>query len=292
MVQTLQSTQLNNMTDKDSNLSGGLFDCISTDLHEDLLASFNRQPYTHFCAKCGTGYAGPECVKKSEAMLMTETALEERLKTDPDFVKKIQEAGSIQKVGPNVRLARAPISNREYLIKMLLSDVIGENADREGLAETPARVIKAWNHWTSGYNANIAGLLKVFEDGAEGYDEMVVRKNIRIYSHCEHHLAPIIGDCTIAYIPNGRVVGLSKLDRLADVFARRLQVQERLTTQIADALWEHLQPKGVGVHINARHMCVESRGVSQQDSSTITCALRGAMKDQPETRAEFMALVK
>jgi GTP cyclohydrolase I len=121
---------------------------------------------------------------------------------------------------------------------------------------------------------------------------MVVRKGIRIYSHCEHHLAPIIGECTIAYIPNGRVVGLSKLDRLADAFGRRLQVQERLTTQIADALMEHLQPKGVGVYINAKHMCVESRGVAQHNSDTVTQALRGVFKDQPETRAEFVALAR
>jgi GTP cyclohydrolase I len=184
------------------------------------------------------------------------------------------------------------LTNAETVILNLLGGVIGEDVTRGGLLETPKRVVKAWQHWTSGYHIDIAGLLKVFEDGAEGYDEMVVRKDIRIYSHCEHHLAPIIGNCTIAYIPNGRVVGLSKLDRLADAFARRLQVQERLTSQIADALMEHLQPKGVGVHINARHMCIESRGVAQQNSDTHTSALRGVFKDQAETRAEFYSLVK
>lgn len=181
---------------------------------------------------------------------------------------------------------------KEACVRSLLQVVIGENPDRGGLEETPKRVVKAWEHWTSGYRVDIAGLLKTFEDGAENYDEMVVRKGIRIYSHCEHHLAPIIGECTIAYIPNGRVVGLSKLDRLADAFGRRLQVQERLTTQIADALMEHLQPKGVGVYINAKHMCVESRGVAQHNSDTVTQALRGVFKDQPETRAEFVALAR
>lgn len=173
-----------------------------------------------------------------------------------------------------------------------LLQFVGENPDREGLLETPKRVAKAWQHWTSGYNVDIAGLLKVFEDGAEGYDEMVVRKNIRIHSHCEHHLAPIIGDCTIAYIPNGKVLGLSKLDRLADAFARRLQVQERLTVQIADALVEHLNPLGVGVYINAEHLCVASRGVQQQCSDTVTTALRGVIKTDPAARAEFLSIAR
>ena len=121
---------------------------------------------------------------------------------------------------------------------------------------------------------------------------MVIVKDIPIYSHCEHHLAPIFGTVTIAYIPNGQIVGLSKLSRLADVFARRLQVQERLTNQIADALQENLDPKGVGVILRARHLCMESRGVCQQGHVTITSALRGALRDSPEARAEFMALAK
>ena len=196
--------------------------------------------------------------------------------------------GGIVRVGPQAAIQSIPLANDEQIIRALLTGIIGES-EREGLAETPKRVVKAWKHWTSGYGVDVGGLLKTFDDGAEGYDEMVVRKNIRIYSHCEHHLAPIIGNCTIAYIPNGRVVGLSKLDRLADAFARRLQVQERLTNQIADALMEHLEPKGVGVWVNARHMCIESRGVAQQNSNTITSALRGAIKEQPAARAEFLA---
>lgn len=164
---------------------------------------------------------------------------------------------------------------------------VGET-DREGLKETPHRVAKAWKHWCSGYNVDIAALLKVFEDGADNYDQMVIVKDIPIYSKCEHHLADIFGTATIAYIPNGKIVGLSKLSRLADAFARRLQVQERLTSQIADALVEHLQPLGVGVVIKARHMCMESRGICQQGHHTVTTALRGVIKEQPETRAEFM----
>ena len=165
-----------------------------------------------------------------------------------------------------------------------------EETLREGLQETPERVAKAWQHWTSGYGKDAGAILKVFEDGAEGYDEMVVVKDIPIYSHCEHHLAAIFGTATVAYIPDGRIVGLSKLSRLADMHARRLQVQERLTNDIAEDLWTHLRPRGVGVLIRARHMCMESRGVCQQGHHTITTALRGVFKDQSETRAEFMAL--
>ena len=163
---------------------------------------------------------------------------------------------------------------------------------REGLNETPDRVAKAWAFWTSGYNMRASDVLKVFEDGAQGYDQMLTRKGIPLYSHCEHHMAAIFGTCTIAYIPNGRIVGLSKLDRLVEVFARRLQVQERLTTQIADAIMENLAPKGCAVYINARHMCVESRGVQNRDSETITTALRGVFLDEPATRAEFLAAAR
>lgn len=173
-----------------------------------------------------------------------------------------------------------------------LLQYVGEDSRREGLLETPKRVAKAWKHWCSGYGQDPASLLKTFNDGAEGCDQMVVRKDIPIYSHCEHHLAAIIGKCTIAYIPNGKVVGLSKLDRLANLFARRLQVQERLTNQIADALMDNLQPLGVGVWLSARHLCVESRGVQHVNSETITSALRGVFKTEPSARAEFLALAR
>lgn len=179
----------------------------------------------------------------------------------------------------------------EEIVKELLF-MVGEDPERGGLKETPARVVKAWKHWTKGYNEDPAEILKVFEDGAENVDQMVIVKDIPIYSHCEHHLAPIFGTATIAYIPNGKIVGLSKLSRLADCFARRLQVQERLTNQIADALQEHLNPIGVGVYIKARHMCMESRGICQQGHHTITSALRGAMKNDPASRAEFLAAAR
>lgn len=173
-----------------------------------------------------------------------------------------------------------------------LLEFVGEDPNREGLLETPLRAAKAWRQWCSGYDKDPKAILKVFGDGAEKHDQMVTVKDIPIYSHCEHHMAPIFGTVTISYIPNGKIVGLSKLSRLADMYARRLQVQERLTDQIADALYEHLDAKGVGVLIKARHMCMESRGICQQGHHTITSALRGAMRDEPDARAEFMMLAK
>lgn len=171
-------------------------------------------------------------------------------------------------------------------------EYVGEDSAREGLLETPRRVAKAWSHWCKGYSEDPSDVLKCFKDGAEGSNQMVIVKDIPIYSKCEHHLADIFGTATIAYIPDGKIVGLSKLSRLADIFARRLQVQERLTNQIASALDEHLEPHGVGVMIKARHMCMESRGICQQGHYTVTTALRGALLNEPETRAEFMALAR
>lgn len=177
----------------------------------------------------------------------------------------------------------------ENVISQLLFNVIGEQP-RGGLVDTPSRVVKAWKEWTAGYGVDVKALLKTFDDGGDNYDQMVIVKDIPIYSHCEHHLAAIFGTCTIAYIPDGKIVGLSKLSRLADVFSRRLQVQERITSQIADALFDNLAPKGVGVLIKARHMCMESRGIRQQGHITITSALRGCIKNEADTKAEFMKL--
>lgn len=208
-----------------------------------------------------------------------------------DMTVKINSEGDITGVGVTLGefQPRMQFSHATSVIDSLLHQVIGEKR-REGLKETPDRVVKAWAEWTAGYNVDIGALMKVFEDGAEGYDEMVIVKDIPIYSKCEHHLADIFGTATIAYIPNGKVVGLSKMSRLADAFARRLQVQERLTVQIVDALMEHLQPKGAAVIIKARHMCMESRGLCQQGHHTITSALRGVLKTDPASRAEFMML--
>lgn len=187
---------------------------------------------------------------------------------DPQVTSRLD--GSVKLVGNQARIGDGLAL--PDIISLLLERLTSDN-EREGLAETPARVAKAWAHWTKGYNEDPADVLKVFADGAENYDEMVMVKNIPFYSHCEHHLAAIIGTATVAYIPNGKVVGLSKLNRIVDIFARRLQVQERLTSQIADALASNLDAKGVGVVITARHMCMESRGICQQGHHTITLSL-------------------
>jgi len=168
-----------------------------------------------------------------------------------------------------------PSVKQHTVLDML--DHIGEDIEREGLAETPARVVKAWNTWFAGYNLDPREIMKTFEDGAEGCDEMVIEVDIPFYTHCEHHMAPFFGLASVAYIPNGKVLGLSKMNRVVDLFARRLQVQERLTNQIADAMQEHLNPKGVGVLLRTGHMCVESRGVQHRGCSTTTSALRGCI---------------
>lgn len=168
----------------------------------------------------------------------------------------------------------------------------GDDPGREGLTETPARFLKAWKHWTSGYNKDPLDYIKTFEEPGEGYDELVFQRNIPVWSLCEHHLAPFFGVAHIGYIPNGRVIGLSKFSRIVDVFARRLQVQERLTRQIAEVLQEHLQPQGVGVVLECRHSCVESRGVEKAGSMFVTSALMGVMKEEDSARSEFLAFVR
>ena len=168
---------------------------------------------------------------------------------------------------------------------------VGEDPEREGLLRTPHRVAEALKYMTSGYTQDVETLL----NGAiftEDYDDMVVVKDIEFYSLCEHHLLPFFGKAHVAYIPNGRIVGLSKIPRLVDMYARRLQVQERLTTEIAEALEQALHPRGVGVVIEAAHMCMRMRGVQKQESSMVTSHVMGAFRTDRATRQEFMALVK
>ena len=184
----------------------------------------------------------------------------------------------------------APTIDPEVFFQLLLQ--LGEDPTREGLRETPSRTARAWAEWTSGYAQRPEDVLKYFVDGSENYDEMVFQGNIAFYSHCEHHMAPFFGTAHVAYIPNGRVVGLSKLTRLVDIFARRLQVQERMTRQIAEALNTHLQPLGVAVVLRARHLCMESRGVRKIGTHTSTSAVLGVFKEKPEVRAEFFSLAR
>ncbi|HEU5232058.1 MAG TPA: GTP cyclohydrolase I FolE [Terriglobales bacterium] len=168
---------------------------------------------------------------------------------------------------------------------------IGEDADRDGLKRTPERVAKAIQFLTRGYQEDPAKLLRgaLFD---VDYDEMVIVKDIEVFSLCEHHMLPFFGKVHVAYLPKGRVIGLSKIPRLVDVFARRLQVQERLTKQIADAIQDAIEPIGVGVVIEARHLCMMMRGVEKQHSATVTSSMVGAFREQQQTREEFLSLIR
>jgi GTP cyclohydrolase I len=173
----------------------------------------------------------------------------------------------------------------ELLVKL------GEDPKREGLQNTPERVEKSLEFLTSGYTTNIDELV----NGAlyhENYDEMVIVKDIDIFSLCEHHMLPFLGKCHVAYLPKGKIIGLSKIPRIADAFSRRLQVQERLTNQIAECLEKILQPNGVGVVIEALHMCMSMRGVQKQSSYTTTSAMLGSFKSDARTRSEFLNLIQ
>lgn len=213
-----------------------------------------------------------------------------KLKRGPHHqpLQRAKAAGVVPKARSDVNRV-----DGETAVRSLLWS-IGEYPFREGLRETPARVVAAWQEWTQGYAIKDPGkLLKTFTDGAELCgDELVVVNGIELYSHCEHHMAPFFGTASVAYIPQKRVVGLSKIARVVDAYAKRLQVQERLTNQIADCIHDNLEPLGVGVIIRAKHFCMCSRGVGKQGSTTTTSALRGALREKPEARAEFMALTR
>jgi len=168
----------------------------------------------------------------------------------------------------------------------------GEDPNREGLLETPARVVKAYEELFAGYGQNPAEILgTVFKD-VDGYNEPVLVKNIPFFSHCEHHIVPIIGKAHIAYLPQGGVIGLSKLARLVEIYARRLQTQEVMTAQIADALEENLKPRGVAVMLEAEHLCMAMRGVKKQGSATVTTAFRGAYAENADLRNMFLQLAE
>jgi GTP cyclohydrolase IA len=174
---------------------------------------------------------------------------------------------------------------REMLVRL------GEDPDREGLTATPERVRKAMQHLTKGYHEDPEALLK----GAlftVTYDEMVIVKDIEMFSLCEHHMLPFFGKVHVAYIPKGRVIGLSKIPRLIEIFSRRLQIQERLTTQIAETIQHVIEPQGVGVVIEARHLCMMMRGVEKQHSAAVTSSMLGVFRDEEETRSEFLSLIR
>jgi GTP cyclohydrolase IA len=174
---------------------------------------------------------------------------------------------------------------REMLVRL------GEDPEREGLLRTPERVQKAFHFLTRGYNEDPEALLKnaLF---TVTYDEMVIVKDVEVFSLCEHHMLPFFGKVHVAYIPNGKVIGLSKIPRLIEIFSRRLQIQERLTTQIAETIQKVVQPQGVGVVIEARHLCMMMRGVEKQHSAAVTSSMLGCFRDEQETRTEFLSLIR
>ena len=192
-------------------------------------------------------------------------------------------------VGTGVSASTLAQASFEELVREMLSR-LGDDPAREGLEETPRRVAKSLEFLTQGYALSPAEVVNGALFSVD-YDEMVIVKDIEMFSLCEHHMLPFFGKVHIAYIPNGKVIGLSKLPRLVDVFARRLQVQERLTKQLADAIQEIIQPQGVGVVIDARHLCMMMRGVEKQHSAAVTSAMLGAFRHQ-ETRNEFLSLLR
>ncbi len=181
------------------------------------------------------------------------------------------------------------ISKIEEITKQLLKE-IGEDPNREGLIKTPRRVSKAWEFFSKGYKENLNVIINdaIFEEDAR---DMVIVRDVEFFSLCEHHLIPFFGKAHVGYIPNGKVIGLSKIPRIIDMFARRLQVQERLTHQIADAINSVLNPKGVSVVMEGRHMCMQMRGVEKQNSFTSTSAMSGQFKKSAETRSEFLSII-
>ena len=183
--------------------------------------------------------------------------------------------------------------SEEQVLKAVktLIEWAGDDPTREGLVETPQRVLKAYNEFFSGYEMDPEEILeKTFEE-VEGYDEMVIVKDIRVESHCEHHMVPIIGKAHIGYIPDKRVVGISKLARLVDVYAKRLQTQETMTAQIGQSIEKVLKPRGVAVVVDAAHQCMTTRGVHKMNSSTVTSCMKGIFRDKERTRSEFLNLV-
>lgn len=166
----------------------------------------------------------------------------------------------------------------------------GDDPDRPGLNETPARVARAFEEYFAGYAQDPEAILRKTFEEIEGYDEMIVLRGIRFESHCEHHLAPIVGRVWVAYVPRGRVVGISKLARVVDAFAKRLQIQEKMTAQIANTISDVLRPEGVGVIVKATHHCITTRGVHKPDTDLVTSRILGCFRDNPLTRQEFLAM--
>ena len=188
------------------------------------------------------------------------------------------------------RRHRPSQSEAEAAVRTLI-EWAGEDPDREGLKGTPERVVRAYEEFFAGYNEDPVALLATTFEETAAYDEMIVLRDIRLESHCEHHIVPILGKAHIGYLPSGRVVGISKLTRLVEVFAKRMQIQEALTSQIANTIQEVLKPRGVGVVIEAAHQCMTTRGVRKPGVSMVTSGMLGSFRDDPATRREFLEMI-
>ena len=187
-------------------------------------------------------------------------------------------------------IARPSRTDAEAAVRTLIH-WSGDNPDREGLLDTPSRVVRAYDEFYAGYSQDPEEILRTTFEETDGYDEMVVLKNISFQSHCEHHMVPIIGKASIAYLPNNRVVGISKLVRVLEAYAKRLQIQEKMTTQIANAINDVLNPKGVAVVVEGEHQCMTTRGVQKPGVSMVTSSMLGAFREDASTRREFLAFI-
>jgi GTP cyclohydrolase I len=208
-----------------------------------------------------------------------------------DSTLKVRKPLAVLKRPMLATAVRPSQSEAEAAVRTLLRWA-GDNPDRDGLVDTPARVARAFEEYFQGYEQDPVEVLQRTFDETEGYDEMIVLRGIPFESHCEHHMAPIMGRAWVAYVPSGRVVGISKLARVVEVYAKRLQIQEKMTAQIANTINDVLKPLGVGVIIKASHHCMSTRGVHKHDTDLVTSRMLGCFRDDPMTRQEFLALAQ
>ena len=221
---------------------------------------------------------------------IVDTILTERPEVTPNMAIKLSTPYTTRAIPDFDDVEGVYAPRLEEIVREQLIE-IGEDPEREGLQRTPLRVAKAMDFLTSGYSSSVADVVNDAIFDAEGAEEMVVVRDVEYYSMCEHHMLPFFGKATVAYLPKGEIIGLSKIARIVDVFARRLQVQERLTNQVADAMEEILDPHGVGVVMEGKHLCMMMRGVQKQESNMVTSAMRGTFRSDGRTRSEFLSLV-
>ncbi len=202
----------------------------------------------------------------------------------------IRKSSASEDAAPSGKTERPSRAEAEAAVRTLIRWA-GDDPDREGLEDTPKRVVKSYEEFYEGYQRDPEEILRRTFEETEGYDEMVVLKDIEFHSHCEHHMVPITGKAYVAYLPDKRVVGISKLARVVEAYARRLQIQEKMTAQIANAINDVLKPRGVAVIVEAEHQCMTSRGVNKQGVAMVTSTMLGAFRDDPSTRREFLAIV-